>query len=478
MIDPKEKRGGAYAAAEAAFRRCIEENGMESLLARGVLLAFSGGADSVLLFHLLHAYTQARGIPFAAAHIHHGIRGEEAERDADFCHTMAEEAGVPFFLARVDAPAYAKGEGHGKGLENAARELRYAALTRLMAENPAYGVCATAHNATDNMETVLLHILRGSGLRGICGIPPVRGVFLRPLLYLAKRDVLLALDERGIAYVTDSTNHSNDYDRNYLRAEVLPRFLPLRNDPEAAFTRLSANMREEAVPADRMTEEFLAHHVQGSVASRKELLALPEAVACRVLTRMCDLHTGGEAPERLHIHRLLDLLASKRAHGRYSMPGGFFAVFDRDEIYFETKREDATDYEVTLAMGRNILPQNAGEIWLFSEPRAEFEQAGANVYNLFIQAKLDSATIMGKLKARTRRAGDAYRYGNMTRRVRRLMADAHLPHSLRATLPVVTDGRGILWVPGFGVRQEEGSCEKGETLFAYFLYGKKSPDAK
>ena len=322
-----------------------------------------------------------------------------------------------------------------------------------------------------------MHLLRGSGLRGICGIPPVRGVFLRPLLYLAKRDVLAALAERGIPYVTDSTNASSDYDRNYLRAEVLPRLLPLRNDPEAAFTRLSANMREEAVPADRMAEEFLSRHVQDGVAPRAALLALPEAVACRVLTRMCDPLTGGEAPERLHVHRLLALLGGKRVHGKYSMPGGFSAVFDRDTVAF-SKREEQVAYEVALTMGRNVLPQNAGEIWLFTEVQPEFERANANVYNLFIQAKLDSATILGKLKARTRRAGDAYRYGNMTRRVRRLMADAHLPHSLRATLPVVTDGRGILWVPGFGVRQGEGSGEKGEPLFAYFLYGKKPIDAK
>ena len=472
MIAQKPKNGGAYAAAEASFRQCIEENAMEPLLSRGVLVALSGGADSVLLFHLLHGYASARGIPLAAAHIHHGIRGEEAERDADFCRQAAEEKGVPFFLVRVDAPAYAKGEGRGKGLENAARELRYAALTRLMEENPTYGVCATAHNATDNMETVLLHILRGSGLRGICGIPPVRGAFLRPLLHLAKRDVLAALAERDISFVTDSTNASSAYDRNYLRAEVLPRLLPLRSDPEAAFTRLSANMREEAVPAERMAEEFLARHVRGGVASRAELVALPEAVACRVLTHLSDPFTGGEAPERLHIHRLLALLSGARTHGRYSMPGGFLAVFDRDEVCFQPKEQVKTDYEIELTMGQNILPNGAGELWLFSEPPTEFERTNANVYNLFIQAKLDSATILGKLKARTRRAGDAYRYGNMTRRVRRLMTDAHLPHSLRETLPLLSDDGGILWVPGFGVREGCAAKAQGETLFVCFLHGK------
>ena len=237
--------GEACRRAEDAFFRCIREHRMEPLLARGVLLALSGGADSVLLFHLLNAYTKNREIPFAACHVHHGIRGEEAERDAAFCEQLAAEHGVPFFLAREDAPAYLAKEGHGKGMEYAAREVRYAALSRVMTENAAYVVCATAHNATDHLETLLLHMRRGSGLRGMCGIPPVRMPFVRPLLLLSKRDVLAALGELGASYVTDSTNESTAYDRNYLRAEVLPRLSHLTPDPEAAAARLSQNLREE-----------------------------------------------------------------------------------------------------------------------------------------------------------------------------------------------------------------------------------------
>ncbi len=460
--------GEACRRAEAAFCRCIEENGMEPLLAHGVLLALSGGADSVLLFHLLLGYTRERNIPFAAAHVHHGIRGKEADRDAAFCHDLCNRQNVSFFLCCEDAPAYACGDGKGRGLEYAARRVRYAALDRLMTENPIYGVCATAHNATDNLETVLLHMLRGSGMRGMCGIPPVRDVFVRPLLLLAKRDVLAAVEELGAVYVTDSTNEETAYDRNYIRAEILPRLLPLRADPEAAVSRLCANMREESDVIEEMADSFFADHVQRGTADRAALCALPSAVAFRVISRMCRPFMGDETPERKHAHALLALLAGTRVQGHYSMPGHFDAVFDRNAVFFERQDAGAVAYDLPLVMGQNVLPHGAGEIWLFAERNLEFEKERSNVYNLFIQAKLDSATILGKLSARTRRAGDAYRYGGMTRRVRRLMADAQMPLSLRATLPLVYDEAGIVWVPGFGVRDDDANGEQG-GLCAYFL---------
>ena len=460
--------GEACRRAEAAFCRCIAENGMEPLLARGVLLALSGGADSVLLFHLLLQYTREREIPFAAAHVHHGIRGGEADRDAVFCRALCEGEDVPLFLSCADAPAYARSEGKGRGLEYAARRVRYAALARVMQENPVYGVCATAHNATDNLETVLLHMLRGSGMRGMRGIPPVREAFVRPLLLLAKRDVLTAAEELGLSYVTDSTNAETAYDRNYIRAEILPRLLPLRADPEAAISRLCANIREEANMTEEATDAFFAAHVKGDIADRTALCALPSPVAFHVVARLCVPFLGDETPERKHVRALLALLGGARVQGRYSMPGNFDAVFDRDAVFFEEKNKETVVYDLPLAMGQNILPHGAGEIWLFAERNPEFEKERSNVYNLFIQAKLDSATILGKLSARTRRAGDSYRYGSMTRRVRRLMADAHMPLSLRATLPVVYDDAGIVWVPGFGVRDGDATREK-QGLYAYFL---------
>ena len=128
--------------AERAFLSCIEENGMTPLLARGVLLALSSGADSTLLFHLLRAYTKKNNIPFAALHVHHGIRAEEADRDADFARALCAREQVPFFLLHVDVPAYLAGEGHGKSREEGARILRYSAIEHFLAGHALqeYGV--------------------------------------------------------------------------------------------------------------------------------------------------------------------------------------------------------------------------------------------------------------------------------------------------------------------------------------------------
>ena len=136
----------------------------------------------------------------------------------------------------------------------------------------------------------------------------------------------------------------------------------------------------------------------------------------------------------------------------------------------EEKEEEPTDYEIQLSLGRNILGEGRGEIWIFDRPDNEFEKRSSFVYNLFIHTKIDSATMLGGLTARPRRAGDSYRYGNMTRDVRRLMSGAHLPHKLRSRLPVICDEAGILWVPGFGVRDGETG---GKLLYVYYCNGER-----
>lgn len=465
------QRGAAYRHAWECFSSYIRESGIEPLLCRGVLLAFSGGADSVLLFSLLQDYTKERHLPFAAAHVHHGIRGETAERDAAFCRDTAQAAGVPFFLCRVDTPAFAAEEGKGQGLEGAARTLRYRALDGLLTAHPIYGVCATAHHATDNLETLLLHLLRGSGIRGMCGIPPIRGAYVRPLLSLSRAEILAAVEEEGLPYVTDETNGTDDYARNYLRHEVLPRISRIQASPEAAANRLCENLREDAAFLDRLAEQTCAEMVRGETVSRAALLALPHPLAVRVLGRMYLACGGTGMPERAHFLSCLRFLSSETVRGTYPLPGGVSVERYRDTVTVSVAGNDsAVTYDFPLKMGENHLGNGGGTLWLLHEEPAEFEKRTGIVYNLSIQAKVDSATISGRLAVRTRHAGDVYRYGNMTRTVRRLLAGRHLPPRARAAWPIVYDERGIVWVPGFGVR-DESTAESGNPLFLYFCRG-------
>ena len=188
-----------------------------------LLVAFSGGADSRLLLELTVDWARANGAPVTAAHLHHGIRGAEADRDEAFCRGIAAAHGIAYVCERADIPARAARSG--RSLELEARLARYAFFSRVM-QARGIPLLLTAHHADDQLETLLLRLLRGSGTHGLAGIPPVRpvpgGLLLRPLLTATRQDILDACRTRGLTYVTDSTNLTDDCTRNCLRHRVVP----------------------------------------------------------------------------------------------------------------------------------------------------------------------------------------------------------------------------------------------------------------
>lgn len=201
-----------------------------------ILVGFSGGADSTALLDRL---SRLPGYSVAAVHVNHGIRGEEAIRDREFCRGFCRDRGIPFFCLDADVPAMRR---QGESLETAARRVRYGYFAAVMGEQD-YPLLAVAHNADDNLETVLFRICRGTGLRGLCGIPPVRafgsGYLVRPLLGVSREEILRYLGERELSYVTDSTNEETDAARNRLRLTVIPALRAATGDPVAGVTRMT-----------------------------------------------------------------------------------------------------------------------------------------------------------------------------------------------------------------------------------------------
>ena len=201
-----------------------------------ILVGFSGGADSTALLDRL---SRLPGYSVAAVHVNHGIRGEEAIRDREFCRGFCRDRGIPFFCLDADVPAMRR---QGESLETAARRVRYGYFAAVMGEQD-YPLLALAHNADDNLETVLFRICRGTGLRGLCGIPPVRafgsGYLVRPLLGVSREEILRYLGERELSYVTDSTNEETDAARNRLRLTVIPALRAATGDPVAGVTRMT-----------------------------------------------------------------------------------------------------------------------------------------------------------------------------------------------------------------------------------------------
>ena len=197
-------------SVSVAIERAISEHNMLEKIKQGVLVGLSGGADSVmLLIYLVELKKRIGDFPILAVHINHMIRGEEADRDELFSKKLSKKLGVQFISFKINVPEIAREESIS--LEEAARNARYLEFQKIINSRNDISYIALAHNATDNMETVLFNVLRGSGSRGAAGIPPVRENIVRPLILVSKKDIVWMLDDAGIEYMTDSTNLLNDY---------------------------------------------------------------------------------------------------------------------------------------------------------------------------------------------------------------------------------------------------------------------------
>lgn len=282
-----------------------------SLLPAGsrVLCAVSGGADSVCLLHWLSGQTD---LQVFAAHFEHGLRGEESLRDAAFVEALCGKMGIPCLVEHGDAAAYAK-EKH-LGIEEAARELRYAFLERA-AEAFSCDRIATAHNADDNAETMLLNLCRGAGTAGLRGIPPLRGRIVRPLLHCTREEIEDYLREHGLSHVEDSSNADDAFRRNLLRHQVLPVLRQLNPQVSKAALRTAELLREDEDCLDALAADFLQNFDDGESLPIRELLALHRAVSSRVLRRIAP-----GSLEREHVDAVLRFCAGEGL-GFLDLPG-------------------------------------------------------------------------------------------------------------------------------------------------------------
>ena len=238
----------------------------------GVVVGLSGGPDSVFLLYALHTLQARMGFTLRAVHVHHGIRGAEADRDEAFSEKLCVKLAVPFQAVHVAAPAYAA--QHGLSLEEAARILRYEALevARQQLTTPAAWV-AVAHHLDDQAETVLHNLVRGAGLRGLAGMENRRNHVIRPLLSIKREDILKWLKQNNIPYVTDSTNADPHYTRNRIRSTVLPELREINPEASAHIAHSAALLRE----ADAYFHALALQYVDAHATLTSPPVSLPEA---------------------------------------------------------------------------------------------------------------------------------------------------------------------------------------------------------
>ena len=414
-----------------------------------ILVAFSGGADSTVLLHLLANESKKTGAKIFAAHVNHGIRGEEANRDETFCRTVAKKLGVPIFVLHADVPTEAK--KRGEGIEETARNIRYDYFDRLMTEHEI-PLLVTAHNANDNLETMLFHIARGSGLSGICGIPLTRrsasGCIVRPMLEMTRAQILSYCQEHRLDFVTDSTNVDVDYTRNRIRAEILPVLTEIHPAAIENAARLAETLRSDAQYLDSTAIQFLQENRRGTSIECKKIATAPSAIAHRTLMILYREISEGGTLEYTHLCALRRLAERNIPHTSLTLPHGIEAVVENGWLCMQKKRVlvHYAPYEIALHKGENKISQTNGKIVI------ESSQTEKNIYKKSIQITIDSATIKGTLLARNRRDGDKILLGGHHKSLKKLFTEKKIPPELRAKLPILCDEDGILAVPCIGVR--------------------------
>ena len=419
-----------------------------------VAVALSGGADSVALLHMLTT-TPA---PLHALHIHHGIRGAEADRDADFCRRLCKSLGVPLTVVRLDVPAMARATG--EGLETAARNARYGAYEAFLAEH-GIPLLATAHHADDQLETMLGHLMRGSGLRGLCGIPASRplgnAVVTRPLLHLSKTELLAYCKKNALDFVTDSTNEQPCCPRNRLRLAVMPVLHELWEGGAVRAARCATSLAEDEQYLRDVAANFL--QTQGGAPSVGALAALPRPIFARVMQAL--LPTTIHAT---HIDALQVLVKQGEPHAALSLPGATVRLEEGRLMVCPAQEPPILAYCVTLEQEQVAFPCG---IAILTDKDAPVPPGHADRYTHHARIPLANSAIKGTLTVRNRRQGDRILSGGKHKVVRKLSCMTKLSLAQRARLPILCDEDGILALP-FGPVRDGASKHSDKILHLFF----------
>lgn len=430
-----------------------------------VLVAFSGGADSVALLDMMQ--TEYPNAPLLLAHVNHGIRGEEALRDRAFCENTAKERGLEIVILDVDVPALAKEKG--QSLEEAAREVRYAFFADLM-QARSIPLLLTAHHANDHLETVLFRLARGTGLSGLSGILPVRpfatGYLVRPMLDFSKADILQYCKENKLAFVTDSTNADTAYARNRIRAEVVPVLEELYADAAHRAVRMSAEIAEDDSYLRQAAEQLLVKHTTAAGISLQALREAHPAIRRRALQRWFEEKRSASL-EAVHTQALLALVESGDLTARVALPTGvsaYCAARGRLSLT-KTKPQPVGEYTLPLTIGESRIPNT--DISILTTPienANDIDKRGGNV--LVLMGEWED--LQKALTWRNRREADVILLGKMHRQVRRLWAKRGIHNELRQALPLLCRGEEIVWAPFVGTSDEfVGKVTRGDSSHAY-----------
>ncbi|NLY52841.1 MAG: tRNA lysidine(34) synthetase TilS [Firmicutes bacterium] len=431
-----------------------------------VVVGVSGGIDSTALLHVLWRLRESWNLKLFIAHLNHGIRGEDAAADAQLVEALGAELGIPVHVKELDIPGIARKTGRSE--EEAGRIARYQ-LYEELADAVGASRIAVGHHGDDQVETVLMNLIRGAGLRGLSGIPPVRGRVIRPLIDLEKWQLEAYCRSWDLPWREDVTNWSTAYRRNFVRWEIIPKLKQLNPGAVRRIMQTASTLLEDWQLLDQLALEAFGQTVLELRPGRQvslnlaELSVLPAAIRKRIAAHAYSKVTHGEQSlAAAGLDYVEKCIAGEVPAGQRTLPGNI-DVFVRDEVLILARRVDMEKDRgfgpCLLPLGSSTIIESAGlsiqlqilttvnpwwEVGSPLQPRDAWQELGV------WWADMDLASLDLPLYARSRQPGDRFQPLGMSgsKKLKDLFIDEKIPRELRNKIPCIIDGKGIVAVVG------------------------------
>ena len=430
----------------------------KELIAPGETLvcAVSGGKDSVSLLHAMLSLQEELQITVEAAHVNHQLRGPESDRDEAFVRSLCESWHVPLFVCRADVRSRSKETG--ESVEEAARAVRYSFFESLGKK------IATAHTMDDHLETVLLNLIRGTSLRGLCGIAPKRGDFVRPMLCVSREDVAAYLEQNGLPHVEDSTNAENFALRNRLRHDVIPLLRRENEALPATVFRMSEILRDEdAFLAEQAASLLASSRLPSGGWSCSRLMQAHPVIKARAARLLLDeLHV--KKPAQAHVSALLRMIEKSEGSESLSLPG--VRLTRAYDALFKDETEPRTFEARPLKPGGSVF---FPELGLRVSCRFVKNYQKSTQSPCTFALKCDTIGKSPSLVLRPRLPGDVISLPGGRRSLKKLFIDRKIPASERQLVPVLCGGAGVIAVYPLAVDRTRLASDGDDAIVLVFM---------
>jgi tRNA(Ile)-lysidine synthase len=421
-----------------------------------VLIALSGGPDSVCLLYILKNLNEGIRLDLHALYVNHGLRPEEAVREIEFCKNLCAMLNLPFLTKCIDVKFYAKEKK--LNIQEAARELRYRVFEETARELDAQKI-ALGHTADDQAETLLMRLLRGTGPAGLSGIPPVRGKFIRPLIEAQRKEIEQYLGEERVDFIVDSSNLKRDYLRNEIRLSLMPRIKEINPNIIDTLLRTASIFREEERYFEILVAKALMKLMSRKTNSRIELFLSPLAamekiILRRTLRKAIGETTGLRGINFIHIEDIIELVRRGKAGDRLYLPHGIRAIKDYSTLILTSDPPVKLDTYTMEVPGEMVLKEAGSLIRATIQESQELEEKDLTSTlesRLSTAAVFDADRLIFPLAVRPRKEGDFfYPLGfGKKKKLQDFFVDEKVPRDERDAVPLVVSGEDIIWVVGY-----------------------------